>query len=287
MSGLSAEHLPIGFCGVGNMGGALVRGILRAGVAKPSEIILFDSNFVLSEALLADHGVAVAGSNEELARRARTIVLAVKPQYIHSPLAALAREWRPHHVLVSVCAGLTCGFFEERLASGEVPTPRVVRTMPNTPAMIGAGAAGVAAGAHALSADVDAALALLRAVGIAEVLAESVMDAVTATAGSGPAYVFRLIEAMIEAAVAQGIPQEEAVHLVKQTVLGAALLAANSHQPVADLRRAVTSPGGTTQAGLAVLDGRDFVGLVGEAIAAATRRGAELSAAASQATQHG
>jgi pyrroline-5-carboxylate reductase len=268
------------------MGGALVRGIIRAGLAEAADVVVHDTNGALAEALALDTGVAVAASNGELAQRARTIVIAVKPQHIHSPLAALAREWRPHHVLVSVCAGLTCAFFEERLASREVPAPRVVRTMPNTPAMIGAGAAGVAAGAHALAADTDAALALLRAVGIAEVLPESVMDAVTATAGSGPAYVFRLIEAMIAGAVAQGIPPQEAERLVKQTVMGAARLALEGTQPVADLRRAVTSPGGTTQAGLAVLDGRDFMGIVAECIAAATRRGAELSAAASQATQH-
>ena len=176
-------------------------------------------------------------------------------------------------LFVSICAGIRTSFIEERLG----PQVRVARVMPNTPALVGLGASGVAGGAWASEADVEFVAGLFRAVGVAVVVPEAQMDLVTGLTGSGPAYLFRFAEALIDAAVAQGMDAEVAELLVRQLVLGAGKLAAESRQPLHELRAIVTTKGGTTEAGLRALEEGGFEAAIRDCVARATSRGAELS----------
>lgn len=266
----------LGFIGAGNMAEAIARGALAAGVVRADGLCLADANAGRRDALASELGAAACATNAEVVARCATVVFAVKPQNLGDVLAGLRGLARPDHCFVSILAGTRAAALEDGLAHDGCPRPRVVRVMPNTPALVGEGAAAIAAGAHASEGDMAEAKALFEAVGIAAVVPESAMDAVTGLSGSGPAYVFLAIEAMLDAAEAQGIPREAAEALVKQTVAGAGILARSSEHPPAELRRRVTSPGGTTAAGLAVLDERGFRQALVDAVEAATRRAAEL-----------
>jgi pyrroline-5-carboxylate reductase len=217
-------------------------------------------------------GVNVAESHADLLARAGTIVLASKPQDVHKVLEAVARAARPEHLFISIAAGIAIKVFQERLGAAA----RIVRVMPNTPAMIGCGAAGVARGPKATDADLARALAIFGAVGVAVEVAEPLLDAVTGLSGSGPAYVFYLIEALTQAGERAGLPLDVAAALTRQSVLGAARMAAETGVEPAELRRRVTSPNGTTEAGLRVLREGDFAGLIERTVAAATERSREL-----------
>jgi len=276
--------MKIGFLGAGNMGEALARGILKAQLAQPGQLLLNDVAPARMEQLSRDLGCVGVATSRDLVSAADVIVFAVKPQNMPLLLKELAdepavRERLPKKVFITICAGITTATIEAGLRGGDtgLPVPRVVRVMPNTPALLGEGAAGVAPGAASTEADLYLTLSLLRAVGTAEEVTEEQMDAVTALSGSGPAYVFYLIEAMQKAGAEQGLPADVARRLTLQTVLGAARMASEqSDTPTSELRHRVTSPNGTTAAGLAVLDRHNFVGLVGDCIAAATARGREL-----------
>ena len=231
----------------------------------------------LREALHRDFGVQVAEGNADAVQGAATWVLAVKPQVLRDvceALAPLAQAARP--LVVSIAAGITSTQIEHWLGGGVA----VVRCMPNTPALLGAGVTGLYANARVDAAGRDAAAALLAAAGeTVWIDVESLMDAVTAVSGSGPAYVFLLAEAMQAAALRERLPADAARTLVLQTVLGAARMLTESDADAAELRRRVTSPGGTTQAAIESFEADGFRELVGKAIHAATRRGRELSAA--------
>lgn len=265
----------IAFIGGGNMARSLVGGLVSKGhpagairVAEPVE--------ALRAALAADFGVRVHEAAPAAADGAGTWLLAVKPQVMRAvceSLAPLAQAQRP--LVVSIAAGITTGQLEAWLG-GEAA---VVRTMPNTPALLGAGATGLYANARVTPGQRDAAEALMRAAGLtAWIPDEALMDAVTAVSGSGPAYVFLLAEAMQAAGEAQGLAPDAARTLVLQTILGAARMLSESGEPAATLRQRVTSPGGTTQAAIGSFEGNGFRRIVDEAIAAATRRGRELAA---------
>lgn len=263
------------------MGAALVRGAVAAKVLHGDGIHLFDVDGAKAASLAEATGASVAPSLESLVERSGIVLLATKPQVAPQALAALRPAWSNGKALLSVCAGLATGTMERALQSDAVAAPRVVRSMPNTPALIGAGATAIAAGAHATAEDLTHAAAIFSAVGIVETVPESQLDCVTGLSGSGPAYAFLLMEAMIAGAVAQGLDEAVAARLVKQTVRGAGMLAtAPGAAPPAELRRAVTSPGGTTEAGLRALQERGFSEAVAACIAAATARGKELGRAA-------
>lgn len=267
--------LPIGFLGAGNMAEALARGILAAGLARPDQLLLSDVRADRLEALARDLGGAtIHASNAEVVAKSGTVVFAVKPQVMPAVLEEIGPlDGHPRRLYVTICAGIRSAWIEARLGPGA----RVVRAMPNTPALIGLGATALCAGAAATPADLDACLALFRAVGVAVTLEERLLDAVTGLSGSGPAYVFLAIEGLLRAAREQGIPDAEGELLVKQMVLGAATLAMRGPQSPAELRRAVTSPKGTTEAGLRVLADRGFEQSLVDAVAAATARARELS----------
>lgn len=269
-------QVEITFIGGGNMARSLVGGLLARGSA-PACIHVAEPHLPLRDALARDFCVAVHADNADAARRGSVWVFATKPQVLRSvaeALAPLAQTQRP--LVISIAAGVSSTQLE-RWLGGDLA---VVRAMPNTPALLGAGATGLFANLRVDAAQHALAETLMAATGLTAWIAnESHMDAVTGLSGSGPAYVFLLAEAMQAAGEAQGLDADTSRTLALQTILGAARMLTESGEPAAVLRQRVTSPGGTTQAALDAFEAGGFRELVATAIAAAARRGAELSAA--------
>jgi pyrroline-5-carboxylate reductase len=266
----------IAFIGGGNMARSLIGGLVARGtqagairVAEPVE--------ALRESLARDFGVQVSADNAQAAAGADTWVLAVKPQVMRAvceALAPVAQAARP--LVVSIAAGITSAQLERWLGGNTA----VVRTMPNTPALLGAGVTGLFANAGVDAAGRERTESLLSAAGkTVWIDDEALMDAVTAVSGSGPAYVFLMAEAMQAAGEAEGLRAKDARTLALHTILGAARMLTEGDEPAAELRRRVTSPGGTTQAALESFEHDGFRDIVARAIHAATVRGRELSAA--------
>ena len=271
-----SNHGSIAFIGGGNMARSLIGGLLAAGI-EPAAIRVADPNADCRDALAADFGVATFEEASAAVEGASTWLFAVKPQVMRSlceSLAPIAQTARP--LLVSIAAGITSAQMERWLGGNLA----VVRTMPNTPALLGAGVTGLFASAHVDANGRRLAQALLSSAGqTVWIDDESKMDAVTAVSGSGPAYVFLLAQAMEAAAITEGLAPDAARTLVLQTVLGAARMLTESEVAPDELRRRVTSPNGTTQAAIETFQAGGFEQLVGNAIHAATERGGQLSAA--------
>ena len=266
----------IAFIGGGNMARSLIGGLVARG-HDPRTIHVAEPVQTLREALAADFGVLVFEDGARAVADAGTWVLATKPQVLRAVCESLvtqAQASRP--LVVSIAAGITAAQLE-RWLGGDIA---VARTMPNTPALLGAGVTGLFASDRVDAAGRDFAESLLSAAGkTVWIEDESQMDAVTAVSGSGPAYVFLLAEAMVDAGIAEGLPAEAARALALQTVLGAARMLTESDVDAAELRRRVTSPNGTTQAAIEAFEAGGLRALVADAIHAARVRGAELSAA--------
>ncbi|MBU1336152.1 MAG: pyrroline-5-carboxylate reductase [Alphaproteobacteria bacterium] len=262
---------PVMLVGAGKMGLALARGWLDAGL-PPSNLLLVDPNpGDAARELAEDYGLTL--NSEAVGLQPNVLVLAVKPQIADTVMATLAPVVGPQTLAISIAAGIDIARLSRGLGMG-----RVVRTMPNTPAQIGKGITGAVAGPEVNAQDRDTAEALLRAAGpVVWFDDERQLDAVTAVSGSGPAYVFHLVEALAAAGKAQGLPDAIAEQLARQTVIGsAALLEADPATP-AVLRQNVTSPNGTTAAGLAVLMGDNgLTELIDRTVAAARQRSEEL-----------
>ena len=253
--------------GGGKMGGALVAGLLRAAWARPDELAVVEPVAARREELAAAHeGLRV----EAEVPAAEGAVVAVKPADVAAACAAVASAGVGR--VLSIAAGVTLADLERWVGPG-VP---VVRAMPNTPALVGCGAAAIAAGSSAGPGDLDWAEAILSAVGVVVRVGEPALDAVTGLSGSGPAYVFLVAEALTEAGVLNGLSRDVSRALVVQTLLGSARLLAESGQEAADLRAAVTSPGGTTAAGVRALEAAAVRSALLEAVAAATERSRQL-----------
>lgn len=276
MPASSTPASDIAFIGGGNMARSLVGGLVAAG-ADASRIRVADPNAAAREALAADFGVQAFASAVDAVQGADTWVFAVKPQVMRevcAGLAASAQAGRP--LVVSIAAGITGAQLDRWLGGGLA----VVRSMPNTPALLGAGVTGLHANARVDAEGRRRTDQLLASAGpTVWIEDEAQMDAVTATSGSGPAYVFLLAEAMEEAAIAEGLPADAARRLALQTILGAARMLTETGEAPAELRRRVTSPGGTTQAAIETFEAGGLRGLVAAAIHAATLRGGALSAA--------
>lgn len=275
-----STHSPapvIAFIGGGNMARSLIGGLVARGT-DPARIRVANPGEAKREALRRDFGVSVFARAEEAVDGAGLWLFSVKPQVMRGvceALAPLARATRP--LLVSIAAGITGAQLRRWLGDAEA---RVVRAMPNTPALLGAGVTGLHADAGLPAGLREQAEGLLSAAGkTVWVDDEALMDAVTSVSGSGPAYAFLLAEAMEAAARAEGLPADAARTLVVQTLLGAARMLAESGEAAGELRRRVTSPGGTTQAAIETFQGGGFEALVADAIHAARIRGAQLSAA--------
>ncbi len=261
----------IGFIGGGNMAEALIRGLVRG--TFPAEGILVSEPREERRRFLAEtYGVRTTSENLEVVGSSHLLVLAVKPQLADEVLGGIASAFTGDRLLVSILAGTTTATLEGHFDG----SPRVVRAMPNTPALVGAGATALCVGRFASADDLLLARRLFEAVGIVQSVSEKQMDAVTGLSGSGPAYVFTAIEALADAGVQEGLPRETALALAVQTVLGAARLVQESAEHPAVLRDRVCSPGGTTLAGVRALEEKGLRAALMEAVAAATRRSREL-----------
>jgi pyrroline-5-carboxylate reductase len=265
----------IGFIGSGNMAEALIKGIIAAGVYRPEDIIISDIRGERLEELAREYKVRTAQSNTALAGGADVVVLSVKPQNMDEMLGEIKGKLKEGVVVISIAAGITTAKIASFL--GDVP---IIRVMPNTPALIGEGASGLFA-KNVSGEAIALAMKMLGAVGKAVVVdREELIDPVTALSASGPAYFFLLMEEMIKAGEQLGLDEATAKELVLQTAKGAALLAEQADgrgETAAELRRKVTSPGGTTEAALKVFFEKDFSALVTTALTAARDRGKELS----------
>lgn len=259
----------IGFLGAGAMAEALIRGIIHAGLVQPLRIKAYDIRAARLKELEQRYGLVAAASREELVAATDIIILAVKPQNVETALEGL--QVGADKLVISIIAGVTLS----RLAGylGDVP---LVRVVPNTPALVGAGVSALAAGDRVSREDLEKALAIFRSVGEAMVLPEEQLNAVTGLSGSGPAYVYMIIEALADGGVRQGLARPVALELAARTLLGGAqmVLATGEHPGV--LKDRVASPGGTTIAGLAVLEDRGLRGALIRAVEAATLRAGEL-----------
>jgi pyrroline-5-carboxylate reductase len=265
----------IGFIGAGNMAEAFIKGIISSGIYDPESVLAADIRPERLKYLREEYGIKTTTDNVELVSESAIVFLSVKPQNMAKMLDGIAGKLRDDVLLITIAAGITTSYLAKRL--GDVP---IIRTMPNTPAMVDEGATAIFnrnAGTDAL----ERAKKLFDAVGKTVVLDdESLLDAVTAVSGSGPAYFFLLMEEMVRSAEELGIPPDAAEELVYQTAKGAGVLAmmayARNESP-AELRRKVTSPGGTTEAAMRVFREGNFGGNVFAAIARARDRGKELS----------
>ena len=270
--------LRIGIIGGGQMGTALVKGILHAGVADASEITVSDVIASARERLHAESGVRTTNDNTEAAKNADVVVIALKPQVAAEALEPVAGKLMPTQTVLSIMAGVPTGKLE-RWLSGEDEAAQpvhVVRAMPNTPALIGEGMAAISRGAHAKDADMNRAERILAAVGRVVRVDEKQLDAVTGLSGSGPGYVYTVIEALADGGVKVGLPKPLALELAAQTVLGAARMVLETEEHPAVLRDRVTSPGGTTIAGLHAMEAAGIRNALMQAVEAAARRSREL-----------
>ena len=254
--------------GVGRLGEALVAGLVAAG----RTVVGAERDSERAAEITARYDIPMLQPSLAVAR-AGIVLLAVKPQDVRSTVAELAPGLHPGTLVVSLAAGTTTAAVE----AGLPPGTAVVRVMTNTPAFVGAGMSALSAGAAATADQVEAVAGLLRPVGRVLTVPESQQDAVTAVSGSGPAYFFAVVEAMADAGVALGLSVEVAGELARQTLVGAGRLLAESGQSAAELRTAVTSPGGTTAAALAVLTDRGLPAAFAAALTAARDRSAELA----------
>lgn len=260
----------LGCIGAGSMGGALLRGLLAAGRVEPQDLVFHDPDPWRQEELV-NLGIAAVTNNAEV-MQSPVVVLAIKPQIFRNVLTEIRDHAEPRHLVISIAAGVPLAVLEDFL-----PSSRVIRAMPNTPLMVQAGMTALSPGSRATSEDVDLALDLFRAVGRAEVIDETHLDAVTALSGSGPAFVAVFLEALADGAVKMGLPRTLALEFAAQTLLGTArlLLEKNLHPGV--LKDQVASPGGTTIHGLHALEQGAFRTAVINAIEAATWRAHDLS----------
>ncbi len=263
----------IGFVGGGNMATALIHGLIDAGLYRPDQLWASDVDAQKRAVLHRRFGIAVTADNAEIACGSRLVVLAVKPQIIDQVLAELGTVTPPGRVFLSIAAGVTTARLEGGLGGGQ----RVLRVMPNTPALVGKGISVLVRGRHATPPDARLGLRVLGAVGAAVAVEdEGLLDAVTGLSGSGPAYVYLFAESLIAGGIKAGLPAPLATQLALHTLSGAAAMLQETGETPQALRSMVTSPGGTTVAGLGALAARGFEETVVAAVEAATQRSREL-----------
>lgn len=272
MSVNETPYLPFAVLGFGNMGQAIIKGLLARQVFPPGQIYIYEPE-VEKQKIALDLGVNVVPDPITLAQRGNSILVAVKPQIIQSALASFRGQWSKDRLVISVAAGISIQYLKDIL--GE-PEQKVVRTMPNTPALVQAGITGMSPSKECSSSDVEFAKMIFEAVGKVVIVEESQLDIVTAVSGSGPAYYFYLSEAIIEAGKELGLSATDAELLVRRTIYGAGLLMMSQDEPPEVLRARVTSKGGTTESAINQLDACQFKNIVKQAVFSAYRRAKEL-----------
>ncbi|OPX84679.1 MAG: Pyrroline-5-carboxylate reductase [Pelotomaculum sp. PtaB.Bin104] len=263
----------IGCLGGGAMGEALVAGLLREGLVKPAALYVSDINPDRLEYLRNKLGVNVTAANIDVVKAADIVILAVKPQVLFPLLEEISPTARVEQTFISIVAGATI----EQIQSCFKDRVSVVRVMPNTPCLVGAGACAVSAGKYAGDENMEKALAILAAVGKVLPVPEAMLDVVTGLSGSGPAYMYLLLEGFVDGAVRLGLPRDTARILIAQTMAGAAKMVLETGEHPGKLKDMVTTPGGTTIAGLFALEEGGARALMMKAVAAATARSREMS----------
>ncbi len=268
----STDFQNICFIGGGQMAEALIKAVAVKGVIPPSDIFCSEPLDERRRYLEKTYGIKTFSDNQEAAALAEVILLAVKPQVMDVVLADLKPVVTRDKLVISIAAGVTVFQLEAGLEKGT----RVIRVMPNTPALVQEGAAALCRGTHALAHDMERALRLFGAVGKAVEVSESLMDAVTGLSGSGPAYCFLFIEALIQAGIREGLPRTTAAELAIQTVIGSARMCQETRRHPQELVSMVTSPGGTTIHGIYHLEKQGLLAAVMDAVRAAAERSREL-----------
>jgi pyrroline-5-carboxylate reductase len=267
-----ANSLRIGFLGAGKMALALAKGIVKAGVAAPEAIIASDVSEGARATFAKEVGCKVAAWNAEVADFSDVLIIAVKPDQVEGLLHELAGKIDDHHLIMSIAAGVTLSKLSATLPAGT----RVVRVMPNTPALVGASASAFALGGSASMEDAALTQRIFSGVGVAYQVKESLLDAVTGLSGSGPAYAYLIIEALSDGGVAAGLPRDIATKLAAQTMLGAAKMVLETGSHPGALKDMVTSPGGTTIEGLHELEKGGLRGTLMKAVRAAAEKSKKL-----------
>ncbi len=270
-----SDSISIGFLGAGKMATALAKGLVSRKVVDPKNLIASDLFAPARQQFSTETGGKSVEANTEVLASSNVIILAVKPQQAGEVLEGIASSWTSEHLLVSIAAGVSIAKLESHLPDGA----RVIRVMPNTPALVGESASAFAVGAGCKPEDGQLVMKLLAAVGLAFEVKEPLLDAVTGLSGSGPAYVYQFIEALSDGGVASGLPRDTATKLAAQTVLGAAKMVLVTGQHPGVLKDMVTSPGGTTIDGIHELEVGGLRGTVMNAVRAATEKSKELGRA--------
>ena len=261
----------LGIIGCGNMGGAIARSLVKLGVLEGSELIVSDRHEEKLAALSAETGAEVTSSNVTAAEQSEMIMLAVKPQYLGELLDEIKDHVRPEQTVISIAAGKSLAFLESYLGS----EAKIVRTMPTTAALVGASASAVAPNANVTDEETAEVLKLFRGFGTADIIPEASFDAFTAVSSS-PAFVFMMIEALTDGAVASGLPRASAQRMVEQTVYGSAKLALETGKHPGELKDMVCSPAGTTIEGVNVLEDAGFRAALIDAFRAAAEKSASM-----------
>jgi pyrroline-5-carboxylate reductase len=268
------RRFELGIIGAGNMAEAIVRGLLRAGSLAANSIIVSDVSPQRRQVFESQLHVMAVDDNAKVGAESRLLLLSVKPQQMAAALGGLSGVVSENTVIVSIAAAISTRFIENGLGGGR--SWHVIRAMPNTPMLLGVGIAAICAGSHATAEDMRRARAIFESAAEVIETTEDKMDAVTAVSGSGPAYFFYLAEQMVKAAVEMGIPPDQAHRLAARTAQGAGKMLAESVEPPSELRRKVTSPGGTTQAAIEHLDKSAWPASTVGAIKAAAERSRQL-----------
>lgn len=261
-----------GFLGAGKLAGSVIRGLIRSKFCSASDIIAGEPNEEARSVLSRELGVSVTSENIDVARQAQTLFLGVKPAVVLSVLRGIDGEESSEKVIISLAAGVRCAAMEGATSA------RIMRAMTNTPSAICRAATAIARGSRTRAQDIELAKQLFGAIGAVVEVPEDKIDAVTALSGSGPAFVYSMIEALADGGVSVGLSKDVALKLATQTVLGAAQLAAETELSPEELRRMVVTPGGTTAAGLAAMEKQGVSQGLVAAVEAATKRGQEMAA---------
>ena len=254
--------MKLGFIGTGNMASAIMGGIIKNNVIPAEEIIGADLFAPGRERVQKEYGINVTADNKEVAQKAETIILSVKPQYYEQTIAQIRDEITDEQVIVTLAPGKTLEWLQGQFGKDV----KIVRTMPNTPAMVGAGMTAACANALVTKEELEKVLTILRSFGEVEVVSEHLIDAVVSASGSSPAYVFMMIEAMADAAVADGMPRPQAYKFAAQAVMGSAKMILETGKHPGELKDMVCSPAGTTIEAVQVLEERGFRSAIIEAM---------------------
>jgi len=270
------EKIRVGFFGAGRMATALAKGLVTARFTTADSLVASDPLAAVRASFAKESGARTVTSNVEVVRASDVLVIAVKPQHVTEVLTEIRDDFNPRHLLISIAAGVPLKALSVVLG----PATRLARVMPNTPCLVGAGASAYALGQGATPGDAELVGKLLSTVGFAVEVPEGLMDAVTGLSGSGPAYIYQVIEALSDGGVLMGLPRDVATRLASQTVLGAAEMVLQTGQSPSVLKDAVASPGGTTIAGLHALESGGLRAALMNAVRAATLRSRELGESA-------